>query len=1126
MHTIIGRSSRAGWLLVVSLALAAAACSEAAPPDESVASDVEAGSGALTVDERAAVKAIEISLATPLNKGKPQLRVKPVLECVEMISKRSYVAHFGWDNTSAETVTIPVGPINRILPAPKDRGQGTTFAKGRQKDRFQVPFTDAFVAWIVDGRYAVAVKSSPRCPAPPPSCPDGAACKTSDGKGGSCRGGVCMADLICTDDGNPCTDDVIAHGVCTHPPRTDGTVCSDGDPFSDGDRCLAGACAALVSYGRMPACLSCEQDAISAGDCERDIGCSHIADPADRALCDAVDRCIRRTRCSAHDPIDCLCGTALGIACAGPAANGACRAEIQAATKTTDPVGNGTRFYSLAFPAGFATQQASCDRDFCPNQCGVSVCQPSGLDCDDHDPCTVDRCLTGGGCGHDPGNNGGACTAPSGGASSCADGKCFDPLCHSYDPCKIAIFRDGACVIANAPDGTTCNDGLNCTTSDVCSAGTCNGQPVVCPLVPGCADQPICSAAAGGRCVLPPGSQCGRGVACVACEQDGITSGACEQQIGCEHIADPGDRALCEALDACIQRTGCWRSNAIDCLCGTAKGATCAGPAANGPCKAEVQAATKSLDPLRNGTLFFDLQVPAGYATQRAQCDHDACPIDCAWGTCPAGGPNCDDKNPCTNDGCLSGGGCGHAPGRDGVACTAGNGAAGICSKGVCQDPLCQSSNPCQVATVSNGACVTSNAPDGTPCSDGLKCTERDVCSNGTCQGQTVVCPAPLACSGPPSCTEAGGGCVYPPGSGCGRGPACLACEQSAVASTDFDPRIGCSNISDAGDRALCQALDDCIRRTGCWQGDPISCLCGTALGTACGGPAANGACKSQVQAATKSTDPIVNGTLYYSFLVPAGFATQQAAADHDMCSAECGSVSCPAGGAECDDKNPCTVDGCLAGGGCGHTAGRDGATCTTASGASGACSKGTCLDVACTSNDPCKVAARSNGACVISPAPDGTACGGGLPCASGDFCVAGICKALNPRACDRSVGCRACEQSAINAGDCDTKIGCDQITDAADRSLCVALDACMRKTGCWSVDPLDCLCGTAKGTACAGPAANGVCKAQIQAATKTTDPVANGTLFYDFRVPAAFATQQAACDLDFCPAICKPLAP
>ena len=42
---------------------------------------------------------------------------------------------------------------------------------------------------------------------------------------------------------------------------------------------------------------------------------------------------------------------------------------------------------------------------------------------------------------------------------------------------------------------------------------------------------------------------------------------------------------------------------------------------------------------------------------------------------------------------------------------------------------------------------------------------------------------------------------------------------------------------------------------------------------------------------------------------------------------------------------------------------------------------------------------------------------------------------------------------------------GCNNLT-GADKDLCVALLSCMRTTGCWKNDPLDCLCGTAADSA------------------------------------------------------------
>jgi hypothetical protein len=96
--------------------------------------------------------------------------------------------------------------------------------------------------------------------------------------------------------------------------------------------------------------------------------------------------------------------------------------------------------------------------------------------------------------------------------------------------------------------------------------------------------------------------------------------------------------------------------------------------------------------------------------------------------------------------------------------------------------------------------------------------------------------------------------------------------------------------------------------------------------------------------------------------------------------------------------------------------------------------------------------------------------------------------------------------------------MGCSNVTNAADRALCEALLTCMRTTHCWAADPLDCLCGTAKDTACL-TGANGVCKDQVFAATKATSGTDAGTRFYDAAFPASFATQVIACDWGFCSA-------
>ena len=118
------------------------------------------------------------------------------------------------------------------------------------------------------------------------------------------------------------------------------------------------------------ACTTCEKEYIASGDCEPDSGCDPLTGP-DRELCENLLNCMRATNCWINDPGDCLCGTAKDVNCTTEAANGACRAEIQAATRTTDPIQNGTLFFDPAVPAGRATRLISCDKEKCLNHCAL-----------------------------------------------------------------------------------------------------------------------------------------------------------------------------------------------------------------------------------------------------------------------------------------------------------------------------------------------------------------------------------------------------------------------------------------------------------------------------------------------------------------------------------------------------------------------------------------------------------------------------------------------------------------------------------------------------------------------------------------------------------------------------------
>jgi hypothetical protein len=113
-------------------------------------------------------------------------------------------------------------------------------------------------------------------------------------------------------------------------------------------------------------CSQCKAEQVANALCDTVIGCETI-EGADRALCEALHTCMITSHCAANDPLDCFCGTALGTACL-IGANGVCRAQTLAATKTEDLTAAGTRFYDPSFPAGRATTEVACRRDFCgPN---------------------------------------------------------------------------------------------------------------------------------------------------------------------------------------------------------------------------------------------------------------------------------------------------------------------------------------------------------------------------------------------------------------------------------------------------------------------------------------------------------------------------------------------------------------------------------------------------------------------------------------------------------------------------------------------------------------------------------------------------------------------------------------
>ncbi len=117
---------------------------------------------------------------------------------------------------------------------------------------------------------------------------------------------------------------------------------------------------------------------------------------------------------------------------------------------------------------------------------GALVCRGTAYSCDDSNGCTRDTCLGDGTCQHfvldlEPCDDGNACTGPD----ICHAGVCrsdakdcsaFADACHrgSCDPAT------GACRAEALPDGTTCDDGDECTAGETCRGGVCLSRENTC----------------------------------------------------------------------------------------------------------------------------------------------------------------------------------------------------------------------------------------------------------------------------------------------------------------------------------------------------------------------------------------------------------------------------------------------------------------------------------------------------------------------------------------------------------------------------------------------------------------------------------------------------------------------
>jgi hypothetical protein len=559
--------------------------------------------------------------------------------------------------------------------------------------------------------------------------------------------------------------------------------------------------------------------------------------------------------------------------------------------------------------------------------------------CNDDNECTKDTCTGSEGCAYElllEGEciDGDACTV----GDHCVEGVCVGaPVeCDDSNPCTEDTCDGlGGCAFENIQ--TTCDDMDPCTLGDLCTAGVCAGTPVDCDCV---TDED-----------------------CAVLEDDDLCNGT----LVCNVDAVPY-----RCMVAPDTEVTCQPPEGEDAFCLTAQCEPLTGVCSEVPANPGL--------PCDDGDL----------------CTWEA---SCVDGQCSGGSPlNCNDGNPCTDDGCEPDTGCTYQnnsyPCEDGDTCTVGE----QCQDGLCvgnEDALaCDDGNPCTDDQCVNGqGCV--HTPNQSQCDDGNPCTDGDHCEGGWC-----VFTGAIVCADQNQCTadscDPTVGCVFGLHDGpcndddlCTTGDHChlgqcinsgtLACNDNNLCTDDScNPQVGCTFLPN---QEPCDDGNQCTTGDHCENG---SCTFGEAV-----------VCSETTECTMASCDPS-SGCVYTQHNGPCD--------DNDLCTTGdvCTDGECGGSGLfSCDDGNLCTTDACDPVGGCSFVP----------------------FEGLCDDEDPC-----------TGP----------------DLCINGWCNGT-PKDCDDN---NPCTDSLCNGdGDCVAWANDDPCND---EDVCTMVDQCFGME-CLGGQPLDC---------------------------------------------------------------------
>ncbi|MFN8590232.1 MAG: pentapeptide repeat-containing protein [Thermomicrobiales bacterium] len=655
------------------------------------------------------------------------------------------------------------------------------------------------------------------------SCNDGDACTRTDTcQNGHCVGGnpvVCPDPDQCHERGtcNPAT------GNCSNPTKQNGTICDDGNKCTRTDTCQDGVC-----RGGNPVTCPPLDPCHEAGTCDPATGvCSNPPRPngspcSDGNQCTRTDTCQNGT-CVGGNPVICtaldqchavgICNPATGV-CSNPLKpnDTPCDDGNKCTVGDTCQAGVCTSGAAVTCtPLDQCHAAGTCDPD-------TGVCsnptKPNGASCDDGDQCTIGDTCQDGTCQSgaavvcsplDQCHAAGACDPATGECShpQKADGSpCDDQdACTRTDTCQAGVCTGGnpvvcqpldACHLAGVCDSATgdCSDPLapDGPNDDCPGAGCCNG--VCCT-----GDQDACI---GGECVCQPKT----------CEdfpgECGAISNGCNQTLqctcadGCCDIPDGEDRGTCAA----VSDTTCGPNGGICLACDTEHGFHCVSDAC--ACDAGFHDCTgvcvSSSDPAHCGTRCTPCPTP-DHAT--ATCDGAACGFTCEgnWGNCDG-----DPANGCETDLLITANHCGTCD----TVCPQG----ATCEAGTC---VCPPATP----DVCHDECVDL-ASDERYCGNcDTACAADETCLAGSCCPNARICGA--TCLTAP-CEEASTACLN---SACD--PATGACVTTAINETGTCGEGDAAGVCCAGD---CIAGGECCpgsdpAATGCPpEGEPLALIC------------------------------------------------------------------------------------------------------------------------------------------------------------------------------------------------------------------------------------------------------------------------------------------------------------